>query len=75
MSSVGLATFCSFASFFIIQAPAPPICSLESFMWPMPGRFMPARALVMAPVPVIRTSSRTSGNKPQKVKKIVVCIP
>ena len=63
------------ASLFIIQAPAPAMLSFESFMWLMPGRFMPASALVMALVPVIRTSSRTSGKSPQKVKKIVVCMP
>ena len=49
--------------------------SLESFMWLIPGRFTPASVLVIALPPVIRTSSRTRGNSPQKVKKIVVCMP
>ncbi len=49
--------------------------SLESFRWASPGRFIPASILVIALVPVIRTSSRTRGNSPQNVKKIVVCMP
>jgi len=72
---LGLATLLFRASLFIIQAPAPPMFSLESFMLLTPGGFIAARPLVMALVPVIRTSSRTSGKSPQNVKKMVVCMP
>src|SRR5581483_2846970 len=74
-SSPGLATECSFASFFIIAGPAPAKFIFPSFRCSTPGWSIIATIFCIQFSPVIRTSSLTSENRPQNVKKIVVCIP
>ena len=74
-SSPGSATPYFLASFFIIQGPMPMKFMRLASGGRCPGRFMNESIFCIQFSPVIRFSGRTSGKKPQKVKKIETFMP